>query len=222
MRGKGFIYLASDQGPNAFKGPAQAVRTPWNYDGVLLRIMTHELGHVFGIAHTDAGVMASSFSENLILPSSVARYKDSHDIRSFSKTVEKIRRCDFSVQAARWFEVPDMARCLLLSVGERGLDVSFEDASGTVVKLGTVEFHSKGLASNAQVLSTVFAPSSQTLFPNPGGSIFIPSAIQNTLSNIGVYIGAKSGRSKSARVEFSTRGIQILGVDELGLEVVFE
>lgn len=222
MRGKGFIFIASDQGPHVFKGPPDALRTPWIYDGILLRIITHELGHVFGIAHTDAGVMASSFSENLILPPSNTKFKDGFGIANFSKTVEKVRRCDFSVQTARWIELPEEAHCLLFNVVDKGLDISYEDGTGTIFKHGTLEFNSGSLKSKSQLLSTIYVPSNQTLFPNPGNSIYIPSSIRGTFASLGIFIGPKSGKSKSARVELTTTGVQILGVDEKGLEVVFE
>jgi hypothetical protein len=119
-------------------------------------------------------------------------------------------------------ELPEEARCLLFTVVDKGLDISYLDSSGTVFKHGILESIGNYLTSKPQMLSTVFVPSTQTLFPNPSNSIYIPSSIRSAFASLGVYRGPKSGKPKSARMELTTTGIQIIGVDENGLEVVFE
>jgi hypothetical protein len=221
LRGKGFIYIASDQGPNAFEGPKQAVKTPWSYEGLLLRIFAHELGHVFGISHTDAGVMGATFSENLVMPNSVYRFKNSREIQRFSTNVEHIRRCDFSSTTAKWLELPDDARCLILSTGERGLEIAYENAAQNLVPHGVIRLD-KSLASSRQVLSAVFLPPNQTLFSNTFGLSYLPSSSRNVANYLGTFVGPQTGKSKSARVALSPSGIEILGVNETELEIVFQ
>ncbi len=50
LRGKGFIFVGSDIGPNRFAPETQAERV-WSFESALTIALLHELGHVFGIPH---------------------------------------------------------------------------------------------------------------------------------------------------------------------------
>lgn len=69
LRGKGFVYIAPDSGPNRFRGFTTA--KPWRVkSGALLyNMLIHELGHVFGLPHitTDSGLMRADFAEKLMI-----------------------------------------------------------------------------------------------------------------------------------------------------------
>jgi hypothetical protein len=74
MRGRGFIYVAPDSGPLRPNSDRLAER-PWSLSdgGLLLQVLAHELGHVFGIQHsndapiaTGSGLMAASFPEYVL------------------------------------------------------------------------------------------------------------------------------------------------------------
>lgn len=222
LRGKGFIFVASDLGDYAFEGPMQAVKSPWSYDGLLLRIFAHELGHVFGISHTDAGVMGATFSENLLMPNSVHRFNKSYDIQRFTTNVEYVRRCDFSLNTAKWLELPDDARCIRLKVNAGGLQIAFENSSQTEVLHGLIHLNNKALASNTQALSAVFLPPGQTLFSNTYGLAYVVSASRNVANYLGTFVGPQTGKAKTARVSVSPNGIEVLGVNEKELELVFQ
>lgn len=68
LKGKGFIYVSPENGP--FKIQAKGILAqPWSKeDGVLLvPVLIHELGHVFGIPHNpDIFIMKEDFPETLL------------------------------------------------------------------------------------------------------------------------------------------------------------
>lgn len=54
LRGKGFIYISPDNGPDRFNTENHYHQSPWRLrNGILLMpVLLHELGHVFGIPHS--------------------------------------------------------------------------------------------------------------------------------------------------------------------------
>ncbi|MCX6117884.1 MAG: hypothetical protein NT027_10095 [Proteobacteria bacterium] len=69
LRGKGYIYISPDRGPNAMRSP-NIVPEIWSVDEknghqILLAILKHELGHVHGIPHTQTGLMDAKIPERL-------------------------------------------------------------------------------------------------------------------------------------------------------------
>jgi hypothetical protein len=69
LRGKGFIYIAPEQGELAMQHPLM-VSQVWSRDSSirLKLILIHELGHVFGLQHTNqgAGLMDEDFADTLV------------------------------------------------------------------------------------------------------------------------------------------------------------
>ncbi len=66
LRGRGFVFVASDIGPDAYTETTSQVPQPWSRAAILYRVLLHEIGHVFGIPHTDAdnGVYYNSETNN--------------------------------------------------------------------------------------------------------------------------------------------------------------
>jgi len=68
LKAKGFIYFSPDSGPLRYLGE-HLKDNAWHlgYGGYLKRLVIHELGHVFGISHTEDGrIMAEGYPEELI------------------------------------------------------------------------------------------------------------------------------------------------------------
>lgn len=56
LRGKGFIYIASDQGENRYRD-THSIESPWSKGYLLAHVLTHELGHLFGMPHAGSTTM---------------------------------------------------------------------------------------------------------------------------------------------------------------------
>jgi hypothetical protein len=71
LRGRGFIYIAPDRGPRAFKG-LNLVDDAWtqgDHNNLLRLTFIHELGHIFGLQHRDhdsLNLMSSKFVETIL------------------------------------------------------------------------------------------------------------------------------------------------------------
>jgi hypothetical protein len=70
LRGKGFVYIASDFGPHSYMTADLRKYTllpdAWKKEPLLFYAILHELGHVFGLPHTGSGLMSEVFLEQLL------------------------------------------------------------------------------------------------------------------------------------------------------------
>lgn len=68
LRGKGFIYIASDKGPHKFQATDELEVQPWRHNFYLSIILAHEIGHTFGVRHSDrfGGLMLENFAEHFL------------------------------------------------------------------------------------------------------------------------------------------------------------
>lgn len=66
LKARGFVLIGSDSGKNRFGNAQNTPENQWQYDGLLLRVLIHELGHVFGVGHVKIAYMDEALPEALI------------------------------------------------------------------------------------------------------------------------------------------------------------
>lgn len=64
-RAKGQIWVSADLGEQRYRGPNPGPGY-WAKEHYLVNVLTHELGHVYGVRHTKGGVMAADFPARML------------------------------------------------------------------------------------------------------------------------------------------------------------
>lgn len=120
LRGRGFIFVASDRGPNRYEGDTELIEEPWQHDGLLYRILIHELGHVFGIPHIGDGIMSAQFPEHILKKKYYEHYKklSAAEVGEFFFLPEAFANCQLTDEAKGWFKIPSDWKCLYFRISE--------------------------------------------------------------------------------------------------------
>jgi hypothetical protein len=114
MRGKGFIYFASDSGPHGYVNRnGELIEKAWSHQQILKYAILHELGHIFGIPHLGSGLMSEVFL-NQILNKNLAEKYESTPIESFLRPAEDLETCSVSAAALSWFGAPAGTKCIAI------------------------------------------------------------------------------------------------------------
>lgn len=119
LKGKGFIYVASDFGPHSYHAgiDTSLVTRAWEHPNLLKYVLLHELGHVFGLPHTGSGLMAETFLEQA-LSVALAEAFEKAPIEPFFSPDDELDFCDplqVSSTARAWFGMPREHECLHIS-----------------------------------------------------------------------------------------------------------
>lgn len=105
MRGKGFIYIAPEQGTLALSGP-RVEKKPWSLSKGLLTelVLLHELGHVFGMRHdSKIPLMQEDFVEFVVTPGVLDYLKD----QDIEKGIDEMKL----FQISKSFTYPAISAC---------------------------------------------------------------------------------------------------------------
>lgn len=212
MRGKGFIYVANDRDqpkPNA-----------WSEEALLLRAIAHELGHVFGVPHTQGTLMDERGPDAWLAQS--GRVTDLTPL-DFVRTPEIPIGCSKTIDP-RFFVnrsstgLPGLYRCVRFSPIQ-GHKHAFTVLArpitgGEDVELGTVGPDGLGISASATMtLVRVFLNPRQQVFPHTSGTIVLGNIFPESTSDTYYAFRSVEGWEKPLYITTSIEGMTIVGAD---------
>ena len=117
LKGDGFIFIASDLGPNSYRRANNMIERAWQHEKLLQYALMHELGHLFGIPHTGVGLMSEVFLDQL-LNRRFSRIFLDKPIERFIQPPPVMEVCSNVITNGRflhrYFNVDASAKCLRL------------------------------------------------------------------------------------------------------------
>lgn len=226
LRGRGFIYVAPDSGP--FKSNSdRMVDAPWslNEGGLLLHVLAHELGHVFGIQHTNdqpvntgSGLMSPAYPEYILdrdwaeniaqaaLPNYLIFDGRPVDLRNYCSS----KALPESVTAF-WGMPPD-SHCWLMEFADGKVIVkagsNWKDSSDTK-QIGVIEL-SNPQVERTRIALSVWLPKEQIVFPqsDEDSSYYAYGPTIAKTGSSGIYKTDDGRVQRSVRVNYPLNELQ--------------
>lgn len=219
MRGRGFVYLASDLGPHRYAGGPAFMETPWKYDVPLYGILIHELGHVFGLPHMgwSMALMAAQFPEFLL---------QAPGAKEAISMIEEPAPFFFPpVHAETWPVLNERGRCffelaspieaLHFTIRHDGKSIAVESAAKKGLKAPREpagEIDTLDLAPILQPIVLLHLPPGQTVYSREmSATSYAMGPFAVDLVGTGVY-HARSGEARPVQLTLSAqRGLRLFG-----------
>lgn len=133
LRGKGFVFFGSDRGEHPYNNGQGVATNLWQHDGVLYRVLIHELGHIFGSPHLPGVPMGLDYPE-LVLKY-YSEYRDVGEIPPFFLPRERYLICSVLTRAGWPIPVPTGTKCLILNFSDhyKTVEIQTLNESGTQI-----------------------------------------------------------------------------------------
>lgn len=224
LRGKGFIFIASDMGPNSYHHGTDdtLITQAWRHPKLLKYALLHELGHIFGLPHTGSGLMSETFLEQ-ILSIDLAEAFEKTPIESFFAPDGELDFCGFDMMsdsALSWFGAPAEDTCLHLSQQAGGTRwmITSSHPGGPSTALGQLiggapdlmDFHVRpAIVLQLMGNTSVFTPSETKFRPFMFGPMFVDMGLP------GNFIPVK-GTAKPTYLRLTPDTLQVQAADAGG------
>ncbi len=196
MRGRGFVYISPTRGPLKFDGLGVASE-PWSIENgaLLYGVLLHEVGHIFGLAHTtDMSPMNERFSEIIVNEESAQRMaqvlKEFPLFHVFKYPEDPgpwvgNERCG-SLQSRNFYGVPNGISCISHSVKNRKFTVEGIRADRSRFEIGSASLKRIDPAS-AEPALWIYLPDQQAVFLGATAGLVSGPRMQERTVFKGVY-----------------------------------
>lgn len=112
LKGRGFVFISSDTGSEAYHNSGQLIQKAWSYPKLLRYALMHELGHVFGLTHSGSGLMSEIFLDQLLYKRLFAFYLK-QPMLSYVAPPTSFEACSgLGVFNSKFFRLKKPAECL--------------------------------------------------------------------------------------------------------------
>ena len=210
LRGKGFMYFGSDHGEHAYNHGNDVATNLWQHDGVLFRVMVHELGHLFGLPHVPGVPMGQEFPEFVL--KNYANYREVGGLPPFFRGHDTYTFCGDS--SAWEIPLPPNTHCVVIffNANFSSMDLTTLDAdnhpTGPVKNFRAMNVR----AANIDFPVKVVFNREQIVFPaNPGEKSWNGPARQSFTSYFG---GSPEFGLQSLLVDVTPTQLRIHGVKD--------
>lgn len=226
LRGKGFVYVSPDRGANAFQGD-NVVENAWTENTLVTgtrlgKIVTHELGHVFGLSHMGGpgSLMDQDFPEMIVSKSKpIDALLDGFPV-FYPREGVKMIGCASPTspiiykKVFQFFGIPASMPCFAVSYDADGMRIRSRIADDLAwTEVGRVTFFGEGQRRYERAVSVWLTPE-QTVFP--GANRFFskilmgPALVQ--VQRSGTYISSDGSIQHPVFIQADSRHFQLGGV----------
>ena len=156
LKGKGFVFVSSDIGPNKFSGNNDLIEKPWRFDSLLFLVVLHELGHVFGLPHEGSQHqpnLMTEFYPELLITKTWHQVFDFNELKiedynySFFFPPFNLEYClkdlpifgiqAFSEKTKSYFSMNEDTKCIFFDINKETKEINVSISSG---KTGSKSF----------------------------------------------------------------------------------
>ncbi len=169
LRGKGFVYISSDKGPNSYRNGGELVVNAWQEPKLLRYALIHEVGHIMGLPHMGTGIMSEVFL-NQVLNVRFSQFYLNSPTQSFLLEPRSFEVCDMSGSFnPTFFMVPSSTACLKLEAEDAAAETwkvfSSAKKNGPYSQIGFVRFTGFNFTDlSAKPAMVIQLPPEQTVF----------------------------------------------------------
>jgi hypothetical protein len=223
LRGRGFVYVASDVGPFRYDGGPDVIEKPWQHEIFLYLTLMHELGHVFGLPHIGEhySLMSAQFME-AILNKSVAQEMKNTPVTGrpvfafFFFPANYYLHCPaggFDAESQSYFGLPAGVKCIHFAIDGPNRQIFMYTSRGYAPETYLGVIQGLDLEAQGSLGITVFLSEKQKVFspaqiPPPLRTLPGPGFISKKGS--GTYLSV-TGSSRPLYLDISPRIFTLVG-----------